>query len=537
MSNFAFLLPDFPSLHRKAVQAEKRVFTEPPLCGFLCRQLLEMAVLHIYQVRGWPIFEGANAYTLTRVPAFRRLIADQPWATGLRELEELGGSAGQFMELESATTERALRHLFDFLRWFAWVHAERTPELPSTFEPGYLGAENEYLLSPEKMQAEIDRRKWNQQQEAVAIRQRAEQPASKLRQRVKSYRDLALAPQFPPVPLARQQKILAFPPERKQLVPFAASAWKKVRQSVKRGEGSILLSVDAGSTRRYLLELILTVALDPVESHRTLWLVQDSLAEKIAWKDLKTWSAGARLWVATPGTLLSQLPHEMPPDFFDLIIVEEGSPSERATVFQYGAILEHFDAFALGLTTASLKSLSREVRSLWRRSSKVSPSGQFRNLKVTDVFNGAEERISVHHKQGVDAVLNAWWENGKEELAEMGRTLVLVSDGVQAQLVRDCLLDYYLESAAENEIIKVSKEDPDVFSQLQGFLSGDSPRLFIIHDLSPVHLERAALENLILMRKLNSQAEWDQWRAIMGNDHSVIVDACRNNALVGKMKP
>jgi type I restriction enzyme R subunit len=136
MSNFAFLLPDFPGLHAEAALAENSALSDPRVCCLYARRTLEGTVKWLYAndpAFGRPYDTTLNGLMNSSdfeacVPNAVRLLAHS-----VRKMSN--ASVHESRAVKPTEALAALRDLFGFLHWFAATYRTRnTVALPKLFD-------------------------------------------------------------------------------------------------------------------------------------------------------------------------------------------------------------------------------------------------------------------------------------------------------------------------------------------------------------------------------------------------------------------
>ena len=90
MSNFSFLLAEWPLLHESATKAEDMVHTDARAACFYARRTLEMAVAWLYKHdRGLRLPYQDNLNALLHEPSFARVVGEAVF-TKTKVIKELG---------------------------------------------------------------------------------------------------------------------------------------------------------------------------------------------------------------------------------------------------------------------------------------------------------------------------------------------------------------------------------------------------------------------------------------------------------------
>ena len=167
MSNFDFLRECFPSMFEKMVKAESRVFTEPLSAAHYTRLALEESVHIIYQEEQIDLPYDTGLASLMREEEFRRIVRPE-FSEGLYIIRKTGNAGSHYgSTVRGQDALISIQYLFDFLKWFANLYAEREPVLPGAFDKSFIpkvGGESrkisliqdEAKRQQEAMQAQIE---------------------------------------------------------------------------------------------------------------------------------------------------------------------------------------------------------------------------------------------------------------------------------------------------------------------------------------------------------------------------------------------
>jgi type I restriction enzyme, R subunit len=138
MSNFDFLRDCYPSLYQKMVKAESRVFTEPMSAAHYTRLALEEVVHVIYREEQIPMPFDTGLASLMREEAFREVIRSD-FNEGLYIVRKTGNAGSHYgAKVRGQDALISIQYLFDFLKWFANLYADREPLLPGAFDKGLI---------------------------------------------------------------------------------------------------------------------------------------------------------------------------------------------------------------------------------------------------------------------------------------------------------------------------------------------------------------------------------------------------------------
>lgn len=168
ISNFDFLKEGFPSIYYNVKVAESRVFTEPKNAAYLLRLVLEEAVHNLYQIEPLEIpFDVDGLASLLRADDFVNTIPSA-FIDRLHIVRKIGNNGAHYgKKVSTKDALTSIRLLFEFLKWFANLYADKEPVLPGTFdkslipkvgsEKGRLRAiQEEARREQERLQAEME---------------------------------------------------------------------------------------------------------------------------------------------------------------------------------------------------------------------------------------------------------------------------------------------------------------------------------------------------------------------------------------------
>ena len=115
MSNFTFLLAEWPLLHESATQAEDMAHTDARSACFYARRTLELAVAWLYKhERGLRMPYQDNLSTLIHEPSFARAVGGAVF-TKTKVVKDLGNravhSARKVLPTDAVVATRELFHI------------------------------------------------------------------------------------------------------------------------------------------------------------------------------------------------------------------------------------------------------------------------------------------------------------------------------------------------------------------------------------------------------------------------------------------
>lgn len=140
MSNFDFLLAEWPLLHESATRAEGMAHTDARAACFYARRTLELAVAWLYKHdRGLRLPYQDNLSALIHEPSFARVVGEAVF-TKTKVIKELGNQAvHSTRKVLPADALVATRELFHIGYWLARTYGQRgRPDPGLTFNPALL---------------------------------------------------------------------------------------------------------------------------------------------------------------------------------------------------------------------------------------------------------------------------------------------------------------------------------------------------------------------------------------------------------------
>lgn len=181
MSNFDFLKPYFPDLYEKVKIAEARVFTEPKSAAHYCRMALEGAVHHIYKAERISLSYDKGLANLMRNDIFREVVPSS-FKEGLYIVRKTGNAGAHYgHRIKGREVLVSIQYLFDFLKWFANIYADRQPELPGEFDKTLIPKVGERSRKMRELAEEAKREqaRLQSQIEALALQLEAQKDAAR----------------------------------------------------------------------------------------------------------------------------------------------------------------------------------------------------------------------------------------------------------------------------------------------------------------------------------------------------------------------
>lgn len=147
MSNFAFLLPEFPAVHEAAVEAERQAKSSPTAAAFFAGKTVEIAVKWAFRNDpGLTLPYQDNIAALLHEPSFKRL-ADEAVFAKAKLINRLRNRAvHEEKTISDADAVGVVKELFHVCFWFARTYARRgRPPDGLTFDPSLLARRDEAM--------------------------------------------------------------------------------------------------------------------------------------------------------------------------------------------------------------------------------------------------------------------------------------------------------------------------------------------------------------------------------------------------------
>ena len=144
MSNFAFLLPEWPGVHKASVKAEQAARADPRTSGFYARRALELALHWAYKADGTlhlPYDDKLSA--LIHEPTFKHAAGEAVFAKA-RLINSIGNRAvhDRYRALRERDSLIAVEELFHVCYWLAHTYGRKRPLPALRFDPTQLPAES-----------------------------------------------------------------------------------------------------------------------------------------------------------------------------------------------------------------------------------------------------------------------------------------------------------------------------------------------------------------------------------------------------------
>ena len=144
MSNFGFLLPEWPGVHEAAVKAEQTARSDPRTACFYVRRALELALYWAYKADGslhLPYDDKLSA--LIHEPTFKQAAGEAVFAKA-RLINIIGNRAvhDRHRPLRQSDSLTAVEELFHVCYWLAHTYARKPPSPGVRFDATQLPTES-----------------------------------------------------------------------------------------------------------------------------------------------------------------------------------------------------------------------------------------------------------------------------------------------------------------------------------------------------------------------------------------------------------
>ncbi|MCQ8783756.1 DEAD/DEAH box helicase family protein [Mangrovibrevibacter kandeliae] len=124
MSNFAFLLPEFPAVHEAAVEAERSATSSPTAAAFFAGKTVEIAVKWAFRNDpGLTLPYQDNIAALLHEPSFKRLAGEAVFAKAKYINRIRNRAVHEEKTVSQGDALGAVKELFHFAFWFARTYA------------------------------------------------------------------------------------------------------------------------------------------------------------------------------------------------------------------------------------------------------------------------------------------------------------------------------------------------------------------------------------------------------------------------------
>lgn len=227
MSNFSFLLADFPALHADAVEAEQLTLLSPKAAAIFCRSTLENAINWLYDhdpklIRPYKSELSALMHEHCFASQFNQTMLGE-----LHLIRKTGNVAAHGSKVSQQDALASVKYLYRFLRYVATYYGKQTPA-PQAFDERFIPTGKANSESAEQIAA---------LQQQIAAKDQAAREAEQARQQQAEENALLKAQ------LVQQQAELA--------------ARKQVREKTIHFEQAVPLLVSEAETRRRYIDLSL----------------------------------------------------------------------------------------------------------------------------------------------------------------------------------------------------------------------------------------------------------------------------------------
>lgn len=157
MTNFSFLKDDWSALYKKLLKAEERAITEPESTAFQIRLALEECLYHIFDLEYIEMPYNKDVFSLLKQEELINLIPADLMGR-LHIVRKTGNSAAHYgKKVYSEDAVMALRHFYDFTKWFATNYNEAEPDLPGSFNMAFIPKLGEKERKLKEIKAENER--------------------------------------------------------------------------------------------------------------------------------------------------------------------------------------------------------------------------------------------------------------------------------------------------------------------------------------------------------------------------------------------
>jgi len=144
MSNFAFLLPEWPAIHEASTKAEQTARSDPRTACFYARRALELALHWAYKADGslhLPYSDNLSA--LIHEPTFKQAAGEAVFAKA-RLINSVGNRAvhDRYRAVPQSAALATVEELFHVCYWLAHTYGRKPPSPDLRFDPTQLPAES-----------------------------------------------------------------------------------------------------------------------------------------------------------------------------------------------------------------------------------------------------------------------------------------------------------------------------------------------------------------------------------------------------------
>jgi len=155
VSNFAFLMPEWPGVHEAAEKCEQTALGDPRTSCFYARRSLELALHWAYKAdRSLNLPYTDNVSALIHEPTFKQTAGEAVFAKA-RLINSLGNRAvhDRYPTIPARASLAAVEELFHFCYWLARTYAKDPPSPNITFDVSQLPQTNVAPETVQKLQA------------------------------------------------------------------------------------------------------------------------------------------------------------------------------------------------------------------------------------------------------------------------------------------------------------------------------------------------------------------------------------------------
>jgi type I restriction enzyme, R subunit len=192
MSNFSFLLADFPSLYADAVEAEQLTLLSPKAATIFCRSTLENAINWLYEhdpklTRPFKPDLNALMHAYCFASQFNQTMLGE-----LHLIRKIGNLAAHGNKVSQQDALASLKYLFRFLRYLVTYYGKQTPS-PQAFDerliptgkansetPEQIAALQQQLAAKDQAAREAEQVRQQQAQENAQLKAQVAQQAAEL---------------------------------------------------------------------------------------------------------------------------------------------------------------------------------------------------------------------------------------------------------------------------------------------------------------------------------------------------------------------
>lgn len=213
MSNFSFLLADFPALHADAVEAEQLTLLSPKAAAIFCRSTLENAINWLYDhdrklTRPYKSELSALMHEHCFASQFNQTMLGE-----LHLIRKTGNVAAHGSKVSQQDALASVKYLYRFLRYVATYYGKQTPA-PQAFDESLIPTGKVNNESAEQIAA---------LQQQIAAKEQAAREAEQARQR-EAEENAQLKAQLETQKAQQQAEIAARKLAREKTIQFEQAA-------------------------------------------------------------------------------------------------------------------------------------------------------------------------------------------------------------------------------------------------------------------------------------------------------------------------